>query len=275
VRLAQAHEWRGQHHADLNDLEREFLDASDARQVREAEAEQARQRRELAQAQALAAAQQQRAEEQARATMHLRWRTVWLAVVALVAVGAAGWAWRQQQAATRNALLARTNEQRADTRAAEATRLRHLSIAQALAAQALRQHDQHRDERSALLARQAFLFNARHQGHVLDQVDDALRTVLSAPYFSHILRHKGIVTSVAFSPDGQRLATGSVDGTVQVWIARTATLADMVCEKIWRNLMPDEWRQFVGADLAYEQTCPNRLTHKGAPLAESTTRSPE
>ena len=72
ARLAQAHEWREQHHDDLNDLEREFLDASDARQVREAAAEQARQRRELEQAQALAAAQQQRAEEQARATKRLR-----------------------------------------------------------------------------------------------------------------------------------------------------------------------------------------------------------
>ena len=108
ARLAQAHEWREQHHDDLNDLEREFLDASDARQVREAEAEQARQRRELAQAQALAAAQQQRAEEQASATRRLRRRAVWLAVVALLAVGAAGLAWRQQQAAKRNEQLAQT-----------------------------------------------------------------------------------------------------------------------------------------------------------------------
>ena len=108
ARLAQAHEWREQHHDDLNDLEREFLDASDARQAREAAAEQARQRRELAQAQALAAAQQQRAEEQARATKRLRRRAIWLAVVALLAVGAAGLAWRQQQAAKRNEQLAQT-----------------------------------------------------------------------------------------------------------------------------------------------------------------------
>ena len=251
ARLAQAHEWREQHHDDLNDLEREFLDASHTRQVREAEAEQARQRRELAQAQALAAAQQQRAEEQARATKRLRRRAVWLAVVALLAVSA-----------TVAAVIA---QQMANTRAAESNRQRHISIAQALATQALRQHDQRNDERGALLPRQALLFNERYHGHLLDQVDDALRTVLSTPYFSYILRHQGVVHSVAFSPDGTHLASGSRDGTIRVWIARTETLREMVCEKVWRNLTRDEWQRFVGVDITYEPTCPNRPSGDGVP----------
>jgi len=133
-----------------------------------------------------------------------------------------------------------------------------VSIAQALAVQALRQQEQRKDERGALLARQAYLFNQQQQGHVLDQVDDALRAFLSAPYFSHFLRSlEEAVLSVAFSPDGQRLAAGSGDGSIWIWIARTEILADMVCKKVWRNLTLNEWHQFVGTDIPYERTCPN------------------
>jgi len=34
--------------------------------------------------------------------------------------------------------------------------------------------------------------------------------------------HAGVVTRVAFTPDGQRLATASQDGTVKIWTCRPA-----------------------------------------------------
>ncbi len=61
ARLEQAQEWAAQHDAELNDLEREFLVASDAAQQRGIAEAQARQQRELAQAQELASAQTQAA----------------------------------------------------------------------------------------------------------------------------------------------------------------------------------------------------------------------
>jgi tetratricopeptide (TPR) repeat protein len=65
---------------------------------------------------------------------------------------------------------------------------------------------------------------------------------------------------VAFSRNGKLLASGDSTALL-LWITHTATLADMVCEKVWRNLTLDEWRQFVGADLPYERTCPNQPIH--------------
>jgi WD40 repeat protein len=76
--------------------------------------------------------------------------------------------------------------------------------------------------------------------------------------------HTGPVFSVAFSPDGQRLATGSHDQTIRLWQVHTAHLADVVCERVWRNLTLDEWRQFIGADIPYERTCPNLPMHPSA-----------
>jgi WD40 repeat protein len=77
-------------------------------------------------------------------------------------------------------------------------------------------------------ARQAYLFNQQHSGHVLDQVDDALRTVLSAPYFSRTLLHEKGLQSVAFSPDGQWLASGMENGGVRLWEMRQPEAAPTI-----------------------------------------------
>jgi tetratricopeptide (TPR) repeat protein len=68
--------------------------------------------------------------------------------------------------------------------------------------------------------------------------------------------HEDEVRAVAFSPDGKFLASGG-GRIILIWITDTETLANMVCEKVWRNLTLEEWRQFVGPDLPYELTCSN------------------
>ena len=133
------------------------------------------------------------------------------------------------------AMFARTQQQlaqqqqeaaeKAEAFAKEQQRLRLISLAQALAARALRKHD----DRGALLARQAYLFHQQSQGHVLDQIDDALRAILSVPHFSRILHgHEDRVFSVAFSPDGQTLASGSGDSTIRLWDLRQPAAAPTV-----------------------------------------------
>ncbi|MCP4263554.1 MAG: hypothetical protein GY774_39520 [Planctomycetes bacterium] len=113
---------------------------------------------------------------------------------------------------------------------------RQLSI-QSLAVQAPHQHNQHQDELGALSARQGYLFNQKYKGHFNDQVDKALRAVLSGPYFSHILRgHKEGINSVAFSPDGHILASGSIDKTVVLWDLREPGAPPIVLQGYEENI---------------------------------------
>ena len=69
--------------------------------------------------------------------------------------------------------------------------------------------------------------------------------------------HKQSVTSIAFFPDSKKLVSGSYDNTIRSWITDTKIIADLVCEKVQRNLSKKEWEWFMGADIPYERTCPN------------------
>ncbi len=75
--------------------------------------------------------------------------------------------------------------------------------------------------------------------------------------------HEQSVTSVAFYPDGKKLVSGSYDNTIRSWITDTEILADMVCEKLLRNLSREEWQWFMGPDISYERTCPKLPAGEG------------
>jgi WD40 repeat protein len=72
------------------------------------------------------------------------------------------------------------------------------------------------------------------------------------------------VHSVAFSPDGNLLASASADGTSIIQWIRTEFLAQKVCKRVKRNLPRLEWQQYVGVDIPYEILCP------GLPILSTT-----
>jgi WD40 repeat protein len=96
ARLAQAVEWAQAHPAELNTLEREFVEASQALAQREAAEREAQRQREVEAAQRLAEteraranAEQHRAEEQAAAAARLRARNRVVAAAGVVALALA------------------------------------------------------------------------------------------------------------------------------------------------------------------------------------------
>src|SRR5436309_1377709 len=103
ARLMQAQEWRARHEAELNPLEREFMDASIALKQRLEEQEREQQQRELQAAQQLAEAERRRAEEQIKARRRQRKFMIAVAFVSLIAVVAAVFSFLQRNAAKKAA----------------------------------------------------------------------------------------------------------------------------------------------------------------------------
>ncbi|HEY7035629.1 MAG TPA: hypothetical protein VH482_30085 [Thermomicrobiales bacterium] len=192
----------------VNDLERAYLDASGAREEREhaereAERETHRQR-ELEAAQKLAA-------EQSRAASRLRRFLVAAAVLAVIALLATGIALWQRS----DAVDARDQANVAREQTEQAARILRI---EALAAQAPREYRREHGGQAALLAREAYLLNQENGDPSFSAVDDALRSTINQPYFSTLLpNQRDWVGSLAFSPNGNILASGGANSEVWVW----------------------------------------------------------
>ena len=65
------------------------------------------------------------------------------------------------------------------------------------------------------------------------------------------------VMDLVFSSDGKKIFACSDDKTIRQWITSSDLLALQICEKVKRNLLPEEWKKYVGKDINYEKTCPN------------------
>ncbi|MGD9100910.1 MAG: hypothetical protein PVF45_10560, partial [Anaerolineae bacterium] len=202
TRLAQALDWAESLGDKLNPLEREFLDASQAATEKAEREREATRQRELTQARDLAEEQKRRAEEQARFARRLGWLAATLAVVFLLAVGAAVIAGIQRREA-------QTNKKEAELKA-------QIALSRQLAAQAINQLNDDEWELAMLLAIEA--------GRVADTAE-AFAIIRQA--FAHpgrtltVLSGLGSVLQAQWNADESRILTQSADRTVRVWDADT------------------------------------------------------
>ncbi|HWZ22298.1 MAG TPA: hypothetical protein VNW06_06560, partial [Cytophagaceae bacterium] len=67
--------------------------------------------------------------------------------------------------------------------------------------------------------------------------------------------HDDWVWSIAFSADGEKLLAGCKDNLIRVWPTNMDLLANIICDKMNRNMNRKEWNQFVSEDVRYEKTC--------------------
>ncbi|MBL9006853.1 MAG: CHAT domain-containing protein [Myxococcales bacterium] len=193
AQLAQAAEWRKTRASHLGELERSFLDHSEAQrllQVKQAE--------------------ERLATEQTRARQ-ARIAAVVLAVLFVSGLGAAGLAYRSSREATRNAVQAVLFAEQAHQNAAQAQKNAEQSRDRLVLAMA---QTQKRDPTTAAL----LIREARPLDYTLwtQTALDALRAGVA----DVVLRgHTAAVTAVAVSSDGKKIATGSKDQTARIWNA--------------------------------------------------------
>lgn len=68
--------------------------------------------------------------------------------------------------------------------------------------------------------------------------------------------NSGFVFTVAISPDGKYLVSGSADENRLISRPTSASLlADKLCSLVSRNLTQEEWNTYVGEDIEYRKTC--------------------
>ena len=199
ARLVQTREWASTHQEEMNELEKEFLDASIAFYEREAQEREAQRQRELEAARKLveserqrAEVERQRAEEQVHNAGQLRSRAVYLVGALALAI----------LAALTAGIFANRN----------AANLIH-SEAQRLAAEANNLMLNDSDPNLiALLTIQSLNMQYTPAG------DSMLSNLTSLGTPPRVFRgHTNFIHDVDISPDGKYLATGAIDKTARIW----------------------------------------------------------
>ena len=222
ARLTQVREWAIEHSDEINDLEREFIDSSQASAEREVAEREAQRKRELETAQKLAEEQRQRAEEQSRAARQSRRHTFYLigalALAVMAALTAGIVANRNSTLAAQKASIAAT----AQEDAARAEQESRIASSRDYAAAAVSNIGLDPDL-SILLALQAVSVTYSIDKNWTREAEEALHRAVSMQQSYLALRgHTSGVNDVTFSPDGTLIATASLDGTAKIWDSTTA-----------------------------------------------------
>ena len=68
--------------------------------------------------------------------------------------------------------------------------------------------------------------------------------------------HDDWIFSAVFTPDNKYLVVGGRYSEMRYYPTHNDAMADVLCNKIKRNMSPREWMQFVDKDIPYQKTCP-------------------
>jgi WD40 repeat protein len=70
-------------------------------------------------------------------------------------------------------------------------------------------------------------------------------------------RDRRYVHNVAFSPDRNRIVSGSGDETLRLWPAPARAMwPKLLCAKLTANMSHRQWREWVSPDIPYTTVCP-------------------
>ena len=80
--------------------------------------------------------------------------------------------------------------------------------------------------------------------------------VTGIPVGEPLTGHTSFVSSVAFSPDGTRIVSGSDDNTLRLWPTFPEPTS-AICAKLTTNMSHQQWRDWVSPDIDYTKVCPD------------------
>ncbi len=67
--------------------------------------------------------------------------------------------------------------------------------------------------------------------------------------------HDGWVLTACFDESGKQVLSGSMDHLIRTWEVDPAVLAGKICSNLRRNMTPEEWEDYVGPGIAYQESC--------------------